>query len=69
MNSAFNISPTVAGLRFVISTWLSFAAPKLEVFGREGNFLGDDAIATLAGRSKMTDEQYLAYIEGFVNGA
>jgi NAD(P)-dependent dehydrogenase (short-subunit alcohol dehydrogenase family) len=31
--------------------------------------LGDDAIATLAGRSKMTDEQYLAYIEGFVNGA
>ena len=31
--------------------------------------LGDDAIATLAGRSKMTDEQYLAYIEGVVNGA
>ena len=31
--------------------------------------LGDDAIATLAGRSKMTDEQYLAYIEGFANGA
>jgi hypothetical protein len=31
--------------------------------------LGDDAIVTLAGRSKMTDEQYVAYIEGFANGA
>lgn len=31
--------------------------------------LGDDAIATLAGRSNMTNEKYVAYVEGVVNGA
>jgi NAD(P)-dependent dehydrogenase (short-subunit alcohol dehydrogenase family) len=31
--------------------------------------LGDDAIAMAAGRAKMTDEQYVGYIEGWMAGA
>ena len=31
--------------------------------------LGDDAIAMAAGRAKMTDEQYVGYIEGWLSGA